>query len=132
MYIYFIIFARIGEGTWEKIVKSFQRRDMETSSLSDIIDGADYRMLCQVGGILHKNQNLTCTFNTDGVALFKSSRIEIWPVYIAINEIPPRERFQCKNIILWGLWQGCGKPPTYTFLKPLVDDLKVLSSTGLF
>lgn len=111
---------------WEKILKSIEKREHKSNALTDIIDGSEYRKLCELDGVLFKNKNLTWTFNTDGVALYKSSRIEIWPVFVAVNEIPPKERFQCKNI-LWGLWQGRGKPPTYTFSKPFVDDIKKLS-----
>ena len=117
---------------WSKIEKTIKRRSSPIDSMTDIFDGELYRQLCCSGNILHANKNLTCTFNTDGVALYKSSRIEIWPVYIAINEIPPAERFQCKNIVLWGLWQGRGKPPTNVFMKPFVDEFKVLSDKGIY
>lgn len=115
---------------WEKISKIVDQRQTETHCYRDITDGSEYRRLCKNGEILYNNSNLTCTFNTDGVALFKSSRIEIWPMFIAINETPPKERFQCKNIVLLGLWQGRGKPPTYTFTKPFVEDMKDLAENG--
>ena len=47
-----------------------------------------YRKLCEPGLVLYGNNNLTLTFNTDGVALYKSSRTEIWSIYLTINEIP--------------------------------------------
>ena len=116
---------------WAKICDSITARSSKTvTSLRDVIDGSMYKDLCREGRILHKNSNLTCTFNTDRVALYKSSRIEIWPIYVAINEIPPIERFLCKNIIMWGLWQGRGKPPTHVFVQPLVEEMMSLSVTG--
>ena len=75
---------------------------------------------------------MSCIFNTDGVALYKSSKIDIWPIYISINEIPARERFFCKNVILFRLWQGCGKPPTHTFMKAFVDEIKKLAIAGIY
>ena len=43
---------------------------------------------------------LSCIFNKDRVALYKSSKVNIWPIYIVINEIPPQERFFCKYIMV--------------------------------
>ena len=39
-------------------------------------------------------------------------------------------RFQCRNVALWGLWQGKGKPPVYPFLKPFTQELLNLSQEG--
>ena len=52
-----------------------------------------YQKLSEPGQGLYGNNNLTLTFNTDGVALYKSSRIEIWPIYLTIKEIPALERY---------------------------------------
>lgn len=37
--------------------------------------------------------NLTLVANTDGVQLFKSSSVSMWPVWIIINELPPGMRY---------------------------------------
>ena len=58
-----------------------------------------YQKLSEPGQGLYGNNNLTLTFNTDGVALYKSSRIEIWPIYLAIKEIPALERYWSVFII---------------------------------
>ena len=82
---------------WDKVSRRIDRRNANnpTNVLTDIIDGSEYRKHCQSpDGILYRNHNLTTIFNTDGVALYKSSRIEIWPIYVAINEIPPGERYE--------------------------------------
>ena len=31
--------------------------------------------------------------NTDGVAIFRSSKYSIWPVYLVVNELPPNCRY---------------------------------------
>ena len=31
-------------------------------------------------------------FNTDGVAIVRSSGASVWPVYLTINKLPPLER----------------------------------------
>jgi len=70
----------------------------------------------------------TMMFNTDGIPLYKSSGISIWPIYLAINELPPKMRFSKKNMILWGVWQGKGKPVFQTFLRPFIEDMKMLKN----
>ena len=37
-----------------------------------------------------------------------------------------------KNIALWGLWQGKGKPVMHAFLKPLVLSLNNVSKNGTY
>ena len=83
----------LGEGVWQKIEKIISKRQSPLCSLSDISDGEMYRKLCEPGQVLYGNNNLTLIFNTDGVALYKSSKTEIWPIYLAINEIPVVERY---------------------------------------
>jgi len=35
-----------------------------------------------------------------------------------------------KNMVLWGIWQGKGKPAMHAFHRPLVMALNELSSKG--
>ena len=51
-------------------------------------------------------------------------------MYMVINEINSNERFLNKNVILWGVWQGRGKPPTMSFLEPFVKELKEITEAG--
>ena len=41
-------------------------------------------------------------------------------------------RFKTKNVIPWGIWKGRGKPPTITFMKPFVDDMKEIADKGVY
>ena len=68
---------------------------------------------------------------TDGVPIFKSSRVTMWPVYLAILNLPPSKIYKSQNIILCSLWVGPGKPPMEHFLKPLTERMSRLSSTGV-
>ena len=83
----------LGEGVWQKIEKIISKRQSPPCSLPDISDEEMYRKLCEPGQVLYGNNNLTLILNTDGVTLYKSSRSEIWPIYLAINEIPVVERY---------------------------------------
>ena len=35
---------------------------------------------------------MSLLFNTDGMALFRSSKVAIWPIWTVINELPPNQR----------------------------------------
>ena len=72
------------------------------------------------------DKSVTLTMNTDGVPLYNSSSVSLWPVFCSINELPPAERFLTQNLVIWGLWQGKGKPNFKTYLQPLVDELNKL------
>ncbi|CAN7941094.1 unnamed protein product [Ixodes hexagonus] len=73
--------------------------------------------------------DLTVTFNTDGVPLFKSSHFGIWPLLVQVNELPFEERTQ--KLLLFGLWFGKGKPAMNSYLLPFVRTLNALSSHGV-
>ncbi|XP_052212666.1 uncharacterized protein LOC127831685 [Dreissena polymorpha] len=99
-------------------------------TINDVTDGSEYKKLCEDGGFLSNRNNISLTMFTDGIPLFKSSGVSLWPVYLLINEIPRHERFRKKNMVLWGMWQGLGKPNMTLFLKPLVSELNHLYSNG--
>ena len=86
----------------------------------------------QRDGMLQKigTNNISLTMNTDGVPLYNSSSVSLWPIFFIINDLPPSERFIPQNLIIWGLWQGCGKPCFKTYLQPLVNELNDLHLEG--
>ena len=59
----------------------------------DVYDGRLYQKLSAENGFLSNPDNLSLLGNTDGVALVRSSRAGVWPIYYVINELPPRERY---------------------------------------
>ena len=79
----------------EEFWKCIKDRRSSTASISDIYDGEEYRHYTTSGEFLDPRKNpanLSFLINTDGVSIFKSSRISIWPVFLVINELPPRLR----------------------------------------
>jgi len=56
--------------------------------------------------------------NTDGVPVFKSSKVSISPLYLITNELPYGKRMATENMIFAELWFGEKKPAMWTFLKP--------------
>ena len=57
--------------------------------LKDIHDGQEYKSQ----QFLQQDFHLSFTLNTDGVAMFRSSSKDLWPVYLTINELPPQIRY---------------------------------------
>ncbi|XP_069102037.1 uncharacterized protein [Argopecten irradians] len=115
-------------GIWELIEQSHILTTGDV--ICDIKNGEGYRKLQEPGGFLHGTTNITLSLFTDGIPLYKSSSVSLWPVYLLINELPPKERFQRKNLILWGVWKGVGKPQMSMFLRPLIKDLITLHQEG--
>ena len=53
-------------------------------TICDIQNGKKYREMSE----FTSKGNLTLVVNTDGVQLFKSSSVSMWPIWIIINELP--------------------------------------------
>lgn len=59
------------------------RRTQHAGQISDIYDGHIYKSLFENNGLLSDPKNISLTWNTDGVPLFKSSSFALWPLYIS-------------------------------------------------
>nr|XP_054775430.1 uncharacterized protein LOC129283847 [Lytechinus pictus] len=125
-------------------VKSlFQRRDinphlfyrdsrskMKRDNTEDIYDGSVYKTMMEDGQPLSNKHNFSYCFNSDGLPVFKSSKFSIWPIFIMINELPPRLRF--KNLILAGVWFGDVEPKMEIFLQEFATEANKLAEEGIF
>ena len=80
--------------------------------------------------VLSCPQNISFTWNTDGVPFFTSSNFSLWPLYLVINELPPKKRFSKDNMILAGLWFGSSKPAMWFYLKPFHSALIRMERDG--
>lgn len=72
--------------------------------------------------------DLTCSVNTDGVSVFNSNTLSLWPILYTINEIPYSLRRKC--VCVAGIWFGKGKPNFNSYMQPLVSLFQELSTTG--
>lgn len=116
------------------LIKSrFNRKKRQFNGIEDIYDGAVYKRFSEFGGPLSSENptNVSFTWNTDGIPVFKSSKFSLWPLYLVINELPFKQRFLKENMILCGLWFGESKPFMSIFTKPLMNSLKILESNGI-
>ena len=63
------------------------------------MDGKYYIKLCEKGQFLHNKSNISLIFNTDGAPLYSSSSVSLWPVFLAVNELPSPDRFVMKVLM---------------------------------
>lgn len=107
------------------------RRTQHAGQISDIYDGHIYKSLFENNGLLSDPKNISLTWNTDGVPLFKSSSFALWPLYFIVNELPYNKRIRRENMIFAGLWFGTNKPQMLTFFSPFYEGLSKLETEGV-
>lgn len=99
--------------------------------MTDILNERLYRTFSYQVERLFETENLSLIFNTDGVPLYRSSGVSIWPVYLVLNELPPIRRYSRQNIIFWKVRQGKGKPNFQTYFQPFIQQLIALKTKGI-
>ncbi|KAL7291171.1 hypothetical protein TKK_0015087 [Trichogramma kaykai] len=99
----------------------FDRPKLDSQNYEDIYDGSVYKSV--PNNFTASPSNVTFTWNTDGLPLFKSSKIGIWPFYLMVNELPHKMRVKKENVILAGLWIGDDKPHPNLFMNSFIDEL---------
>lgn len=104
----------------------FQRIVNPSDVLTDVYDGTLYKKWMD-NGFLSSPDNISFTWYTDGVPIFKSSKISMWPLYLTINELPFHERKKRENTLLLGLWYGDKKPNANSFIYQFRKELQVIS-----
>ncbi|CAL1685139.1 unnamed protein product [Lasius platythorax] len=94
---------------FEKLQWRFRRSVPSEGVITDIYDGQLYQAWVN-NGFLSDPRNISFSWYTDGIPVFKSSKISIWPVYLTINELPFNERKKRENTLLLGYWFDDKKP----------------------
>lgn len=97
----FSTFYPKGEEVYDLLQYRFTRKKKHESNIEDIFDGQLYLKHFAKDGFFRatsaeqkqKEVHVSLQINTDGVALFNSSKFSIWPVYCLINELPPKCRY---------------------------------------
>lgn len=93
-------------GFYSDLQHRFHRNNHSTSD-EDTYDGLLYRSHMKSNGFLTSPHDVSFMLNTDGIAVFKSSNVSLWPIYLQINELPYQKRKLKENVILCGLWLPC-------------------------
>jgi hypothetical protein len=110
------------QNSWDQFLFTDNNNDNDSSIKCDVTSGKMYTSL--------KNKcAITLQFNCDGAAVFKSSAFSIWPLTCTISELPLSIRN--KHPILHTLWFGPSKPSCNTYLKPFIDEIRLLYDEGI-
>ena len=117
-------------GSWEMLQYPFNRNS-SGDFLCDLQDGSGYLELMKPGRFLSVPEHLGLMLNTDGVAVFKSSKHSLWPIYLCLTNLPPEMRMRKNNILLAGLWYGSVKPIMSIILKPVLESIAHLNLLGM-
>ncbi len=109
------------KGAWGSVQTTTQyiKHNHSSEDLGHIVDGLYYGSLCQPGHFLHDNDNISVLFNTDGVPLYSSSNVKLWPIFLASNELPLAARFARENMVLAAIWQGKDKQTFSLYMSAL-------------
>ena len=99
--------------------------------LCDIQDGSGFRKIQHEYGTLTSPESLGMILFTDGVPLWKSSSQSLWPIYLAVANLPPNIRMRKDNLLLSAVWVGKGKPKMEQLLRPTLAMLKQLERDGV-
>ena len=79
------MFFFVDPTTWSALQERFSKHP-DHSEITDIYDGEGYK---QHADFLAHPAHVSFILNTDGVALYRSSSVSIWPVWAIVNEFPP-------------------------------------------
>lgn len=93
-------------------------------NIVDISDGAIWQKLRKEYGIFGNAFDLALGINIDGGVAFASSGVQLWPIFLAINNLPASERFKEENMLMNCLWIGKGTPNMEVYLLPFIRDLE--------
>ncbi|XP_024873774.1 uncharacterized protein LOC112455816 [Temnothorax curvispinosus] len=126
-FVYIPIKEQLRQLLSNSVFHKLQRTCNDNNLLSDVTSRKVYRSMVENQVI--SDFDITLQWNTDGVNTFKSSKVSMCPILIAINELSYRVRKD--NILLAGLWCGSIKPVVDIFLKLFVDELRDLHKHGI-
>lgn len=89
---YLMCIIDVGPGFFQSLRHS-RLTPREPGILADIYDCQLYQALAGHQGPLADEHNISVILNTDGVEVFKSTKLSMWPILLMINELPFTERY---------------------------------------
>lgn len=67
---------------------------------------------------------ITLSVNTDGAAAYRwSTNKPCYPIFVTINNLPPRIRFDKNNLLLAAVWLSKGEPNIPLFFKDFCEEI---------
>ena len=81
---------------WKSLHMRFER-ETSPNHVCDVYDGMGYK---KHDDFVRQPGNVSLVVNTDGVKMFNSSSISMWPIWLVVNELPPSERYVVLKIVV--------------------------------
>ena len=98
-------------------------RQQDPDNLSDIYDGRVWQQFMVVNGIpfLSLPYNFTFSLNVDWFQPYNHTKHSVGVLYLAVQNLPRRDRFLAENIVIVGVIPGPREPSKHitSFLNPL-------------
>ena len=119
---------------FEDDCRKWKDRRIPSNFLADIYDGRIWREHTGPNKFLDDDNNLALNINVDFFTPYsRRSHISIGGVYLTVLNLPRNQRYLTTNVILLGIIPNLPKEPhtLNTFLKPLVEELKVFWNQGI-
>lgn len=116
------------------------REEMEYRSLYDSVGpdvedifGSPVYQKLQDAGLFRSKYDIALGLYVDGFKTFKKSNHSMTIIHFVNLNLPPTLRKERKSMIQIGLIPSYGEPKDlFSFLQPLMDDLKTLQNDGVF
>jgi hypothetical protein len=80
------------------------RSSQNENELTDFVDGKLYKKLLESedGAAFKNKEAFSFLTNTDGISFCSKSNLQIWPLFLVVNELPVEKRFAVENVVLAG------------------------------
>ncbi|XP_021708622.1 uncharacterized protein LOC110679023 isoform X2 [Aedes aegypti] len=97
---------------------------VRSEGISDINKGAIVQELStKIDG-----KTITLSVNTDGAAAYRwSINKPCYPIFVVVNNLPPRIRFDKKNLLMAAIWLNKGEPNIPLFFQEFCEEMMRLS-----
>ena len=107
--------------------EQWRLREVKPGTLCDVYDGQVWRDFLDFDGKPFPSVpfNFALSLNVDWFQPFQHTSYSVGVMYLAVQNLPRKERFLAENIILVGIIPGPTEPSLTmnTYLEPLVNDL---------
>lgn len=101
-------------------VMQYLNRGHEHGVISDIDNSKAFKRIESK----HENSKiLSFTINSDGAAIFGSSKGSLWLTQVYQNYLPPSIRYQKENVHITSLYYGVKKPNPFQLVSHLANEL---------
>jgi len=106
--------------------------EFDANCVRDITESPGFAEFVRESLCLDDPRHVALLASTDGVQPFSGSSHDIWPISLAVLNLPPHLRNSPRHLILCGLIPGPRAPQNVnTYLNLLVDELLTLNGAGV-